>query len=133
MSAPRSAHRQPLRTALLALALCRLPAPLSAAAEDPARARIEAGQALEAHWHARAMALQEKVEIAREQLAAAEKDYELMRALNHPRGAGKRAVIRRVEDATYALAEARQQRARFEAAADAAGVPRSWLEPRRGR
>lgn len=83
-------------------------------------------------WRTRALQLDENLSIARERLAAAEKAYEEMRAVNHPRGAGKRAVIRRVEDATHAVAEAEQERLRFHAAADAAGVPASWLEPPAG-
>lgn len=115
-----------------ALALAAFVAALGAAprarGEDPDRQRLDAEERLEAQWRARAQQLEEDVAIARERLAAAEKAYAEMRALNYPRGAGKRAVVRRVEDATQALAGAEEERARLQAAADAAGVPALWLE-----
>lgn len=129
MSAPRPGRGRRRRAALLVVTLAGLLAPPLAVAQDPDRPRLDAEEALEQRWRARASELRERVEIARERLAAAEAAYQEMRALNHPRGAGKRAVIRRVEDATHALAEAEQERASFEAAADAAGVPPSWIEP----
>lgn len=129
MSPPRPGRGRRRRAALLALALATLLPGPPASAQDPDRPRLDAEASLEARWRARATELQEKVEIARERLATAEAAYEQMRALNHPRGEGKRAVIRRVEDATHALAEAEQERALFAEAADVAGVPASWLEP----
>jgi len=126
---PRRGLRRRAGALLFAASLALLATVPFARAEEPDRRRLDAEEALEARWRARAQQLDENVERARERLAAAEKAYQEMRAVNHPRGLGKRAVIRRVEDATHALDEARQERARFVAAADDAGVPPSWIDP----
>jgi len=128
VSAPRPRRGDLVRAALLPLILLIELTGRPAAAEDPDRTRIDAEEAMEARWRERARELRERVEIARERLASAEADYESMRAVNHPRGEAKRAVIDRVEDAKHALADAEQQSAALEASAQAAGVPALWLE-----
>jgi len=128
VSPPRWRRGRLPGAALLVLAVAFPLGARLARAQDPDRGRIDTEDAMEARWRERARALGEQLEIARERLAAAEADYQGMRAVNHPRGEGKRALIRRVEDAKHALAEAEDRRAAFAAAAGAASVPALWLE-----